>query len=321
MHRVATITLTLALIASWVTPAWPWGCEGHETVALIAEKHLTAGARRSVTELLARMPTEQPLERSCRPNGLGLMAAASTWADDVRNDDRSPYRGTAQWHFIDIPLRASGDLGAYCPRHRGCILSAIDEQLATLRAGGMDRGRMAVALLFVIHLIADLHQPLHCATNGDSGANCVPVAYFGIEPQLSPQPLANERYQPNLHAVWDRGIVRRILRQRTPAWFANELEQRFRTQMAEWQEGPVDLKQWAWESHQVAEQVAYGKLPVSLPVETREQADDCERVARRILRLHERLAHRYQDAAAPAVEMQLAKAGVRLAMVLNQLWP
>jgi hypothetical protein len=302
-------------------PAWPWGCEGHETIALIAGSQLSAHARKMVTELLQPSPIDPRLERFCPTTGNAL-ADASTWADDVRRDLVSPFFGTGRWHFINIPRGApAGEVRRFCPPSAGCIVKAIEDQLAVLRKVGGERRRAAEALMLVIHLVGDLHQPLHCSTNGDAGGNCVPVTYFGIAPQPSADHPEDEVYQPNLHAVWDTDIIRRILWHRSPGWFADFLRRRFAAQMPVWQRMPIAVEAWAWEGHRVSEQTAYGQLPVAVPTASPQRGAQCGEVSRHMLALHEHLGQRYQEAAVPVIEEQLAKAGVRLAMLLNHLWP
>ncbi|HXQ21726.1 MAG TPA: S1/P1 nuclease [Candidatus Acidoferrales bacterium] len=319
MDLIRGLGILLALLGL-ARPAWPWGCEGHEIVARIAERHLTTHALRMVNDLLDPSPIDPHLQRACHSSTPDPMADVSTWADDVRGDVTSPFYGTGMWHFVDIPLGASPyDADRFCPR-RGCVLTAINDQLAVLRAGGA-RHRRAEALMFVIHLVADLHQPLHCATNNDQGANCVPVAYFDLEPQLSPEHPESGVYQPNLHTAWDSHLVRGIAGHGTPAQFAVFLEQRYAAELEAWQRAPIDLRRWAWESHEVAVRIAYGKLPTPIAPRKPAWVTQCNQVSEKMLRLHERLGQRYQDAVAPALEEQLAKAGIRLATVLNHLWP
>jgi nuclease S1 len=316
------LVLAAAILGS-AAPAFPWGCEGHQIIGLIAEKHLNAHARKMVHDLLASYQMPPSVHRSCRPTGHSLIADTSNWADDVRSDARTPYQHTGAWHFIDIPLGAQdGDLSRFCPSRNGCVTRAIKQQLGTLRGQprGNAQGDRAAALMFVIHLIGDLHQPLHCADNHDEGGNCVPIIYFGI----APQPSDRGAYQPNLHAVWDTYLVRRLTGHRNATWFADMLEQRWQTKVSGWQQAPIDVDGWAWETHRVAVQTAYGKLPVAIPSPSASPVAarvDCRVVSERMLALHERLMQPYQDDAGPAAEEQLAKAGVRLAMVLNQLWP
>jgi hypothetical protein len=318
---VRRLAIAFLLIVCVPLPARGWGCEAHETIALLADKHLTAHARKMVYELLEAAPVDPRTPRSCHPTTPTVFVEASFWADDVRRDKTSPFHETGPWHFIDIPRGvSSGDLRRFCPARKGCVLQAIDEQIRVLRTARGDR-RRADALRFIIHLIGDLHQPLHAATNNDRGGNCVPVAYFGMEPRLPPNHTQDDAYRPNLHAVWDTDIIRRILRHRDPAWFAGVIEHRFQSQMVSWQRQPIDLNQWAWETHQVAEETVYGLLSTPIPPEPPTRETPCDRMSQRMLTLRERVTKRYQKAAVPVVEEQLAKAAIRLAMVLNQLWP
>jgi hypothetical protein len=81
---------------------------------------------------------------------------------------------------------------------------------------------------------------------------------------------------------------------------------------------------WAWESHELAEKVSYGDLPVPIPIEPRVTVNSCadnNHIDLRMLQLNEQLGADYQTAATPVVEEQLAKAGIRLSMILNQIWP
>jgi S1/P1 Nuclease len=170
--------------------------------------------------------------------------------------------------------------------------------------------------------VGDLHQPLHTTTNDDRGGNCVPVAFFGREPEeTNPN---REDYRPNLHGVWDSEIIERLAHGRTPQQVAEELESRFRVQIPTWASQPVDVTTWAWESHDMAERVVFGDLPVKVAIEKPEPVSTCaddDHIAMRMLRLREQIGENYESAARPAVEEQLAKAGARLAAVLNSVWP
>lgn len=314
--------LVLALIAA--PPAFAWGCTGHQTVAWIAHGQLDPHARRVVDELLRGSPIEPGLHRFCAPTGLGIMAEVSTWADDQR--EREP--GTSGWHFLDLPLGAArGPLDPFCSPPAECVTEALRRQLEILKSTAASRAEKVRALMFVIHLAGDLHQPLHIATNNDRGGNCLPVAFLGKRPHLA-QPTRGD-YRPELHGVWDTGLpehvggIRPFSHDGDVQAFAEALAREFSGQMAQWRREPVDLDSWAWESHRIAVQDAYGRLPRRVPIETpvhvRECSDD-RRVSDRLAQLHESVGPAYIDAVAPAVRAQLAKAGTRLAMLLNQIW-
>src|SRR5512139_326110 len=234
-------------------PGWSWGCEGHEIIAQIAQRHLTAQARGAVRALLGPTPIDPRLRRFCPPVQNDLLAQVSTWADDVRRDERSPFFGTGQWHFINLPRGLSAGVGSgNCPGRGGCITSALEQELGVLRDLGAERKRRAEALMMVVHLIGDLHQPLHCATNNDAGGNCVPVAYFHTEPRLSGERADSGVYQPNLHSIWDTSIIRHIMARRSTRSVADLLEKRFEHRIASWEGTGVDIRAWAFETHAVA---------------------------------------------------------------------
>ena len=84
------------------------------------------------------------------------------------------------------------------------------------------------------------------------------------------------------------------------------------------------MDNWAWEGHELAESMVYAKLSVAIPVEKPERTKGCnddDHVSSRMLKLRERISQRYVNGVAPMVDEQIAKAGFRLAMILNQIWP
>jgi S1/P1 Nuclease len=299
--------------------AWGWGCKGHQAVALIAEKYLNPHARAMVTRILESSPISPDLQRFCGESGLDAFADSSTWADD----ERSVRPETAGWHFLDIPRGApKGDIAQYCPPSTGCVTSAIADQLTMLRNPDASAQERANALRFVIHFVGDLHQPLHATTNDDRGGNCVPVAFFGRAPEET-NPV-KEDYGPNLHLVWDTDIIEHFAHGWTPQQIAYELGIKFEAQIPMWESEQVDLESWAWESHQVAENTAYGDLPAKIAIEKPQPVSTCaddDHISTRMLRLQEQLGDDYQKAAERVIQEQLTKAGIRLATVLNTLWP
>lgn len=330
-RRIVHLLLVgLGLLAAVPSTTWAWGCEGHQIVALIAEKHLNLRAKNTALQILAEGPIDPALSRYCKQTGLDPFVDSSTWADDERRIKPD----TGPWHFIDIPRGApKGDFAQYCPASTGCITSALAAQIGILQDLNATAQARADALRFIIHFVGDIHQPLHATTNNDLGGNCVPVTFFDRAPQeTNPQ---RETYAPNLHEIWDVEIIERFLapqNAQAPASpqvademrEADEVDRDFRAQISSWQSGTLDFDAWAWESHQLAESVAYGRLPHGIPIEAPRTVADCaddDHISTRMLHLDERLAADYQNAAAPVVQQQLAKAGARLAALLNSLWP
>jgi hypothetical protein len=299
--------------------AHAWGCKGHQTVAYLAEKHLTPDALKIVDDILKAHPIDPNLKRWCGNDINDLMADAATWPDDVR----SQYKNGA-WHYIDIPRQAEkgkDSLDQYCGS-QSCITAALAAQIAILKDKTADPAKRADALRFVIHLVGDLHQPLHGVDNDDHGGNCVPVQFFRTEPRLDERRPQAEDYFPNLHGIWDSSILERDMEVGSAPRFADDLDKRFAAQFNDWEKAGIHIDDWAWESHDYANKVAYGAFSVRVPVETPVKTPSCSAdndIAGRMLKLHLAVGQPYQEAAQKVVELRLAQGGIRLAMILNDV--
>jgi hypothetical protein len=310
--RVGLLVLLFALIGA--TPAHAWGCKGHQTVALIAERHLTPEAKQLVQTLLSENPVDPRLKRYCGDSVHNLMADAATWPDDVRGQAMN-----GAWHYIDIPRGASrgthpGTSEPYCGAE-GCVTKAIADELFILKNKKADAAKRADALRYLIHFVGDLHMPLHATTNSDEGGNCVPLQYFRRRPREN-----HGSYSPNLHALWDTSIPERDMEGADPAEYAETLDNLFAADEERWQKAGVNVDDWAWESHDIAEAMVYGELSPKIPIEQTTEVHSCadaNHIGERMLRLHIFAGQSYQDAAGPVVQERLAQAGIRLAMILN----
>ncbi len=245
-----SLIFVLALLFA-PAPLCAWGCKGHQTIALIAEKHLTPEAKEFVEKLLRENPADSQSGHYCGGPDFGLLAAASNWADDIRRQ----HADTAPWHYINIPRGAThGPLQEYCG-DRGCITKAIADQFAVLKDGTAASEKRAEALRFVIHFIGDLHMPLHTSDNNDLGGNCVPLKYL----RRNPEEYRNT-YSPNLHSLWDVAILERDMEGAEAPEYANYVEEVFRAKIETWRNSGIHVDDWVWESHDLAESVAYGGL-------------------------------------------------------------
>jgi hypothetical protein len=307
--RLASLSLFAALFVA--SPVFAWGCKGHQTVALIAEKHLTPQARQFLESLLKENPIDPQLKRNCGPFPSSLLADSSTWPDDIRNSLKN-----GPWHYIGIPRGAPrGPLAAFCAES-GCITQAIAEQLAILKDPQADPRKRADAARYLVHFVGDLHMPLHASTNNDEGGNCVPVRFFRRNPRER-----NHYFSPNLHFVWDAAILERDMESADPNEYAEFLDQYFSPQAEAWMNAGIHVDEWTWESHDLAESVVYGNLvptdPIEPPVPVHSCTDD-NNVGERMFNQHFSVGAIYQEAAAPVVEKRVAQAGIRLAMILNE---
>jgi S1/P1 Nuclease len=282
--RSATLALLLTIASFFTSPAWAWGPQGHRTVGAIADALLTPAARAAVAQLLA-----DDRDKFGRPSGRTTLAAVSVWADEIRG---TPAAHPA-WHYDDAPVCGRAPKERYCPAGQ-CNseqLKRLIPLLTDTRAAPRERNE---ALKWVVHLIGDIHQPLHAANNGDHGGNDVQVALAGVR----------TRGRDNLHRAWDSDLVRLALhtrdRQRPPADIAAlATEARQRSEAA----GQGSPDSWALESNQLAREVAYTYAGFA-----------CNRVPQGIVVLEAP----YQARATAVVRERLLLAGARLATVLNR---
>jgi hypothetical protein len=288
-----------------------WGCKGHQTVALIAEKHLSPEARQLIEKLLNENPVDPQLKRYCGNASRDILADVSTWPDDVRND-----RKNGPWHYIDIPrgVTRGKSIEEYCGTE-SCVTQAITDQVTIFKDKNADPHKRADALRYVIHFVGDLHMPLHATTNDDEGGTCVPVRYFRRRPHEH-----GHSYSPNLHSLWDTAIVERDMEGAEPLEYSEYLEQIFSGDVDRWQMAGIHVDDWAWESHNVAESYVYGELVPAMAIEPPVAVHSCtddNNIGERMLQMHFYAGQNYQEIAGPVVEERLALAGVRLAMILN----
>ena len=256
-------------------------------VGVVAERHLTPEAKRQVLALLKydRLADGQP-------SGRLTLGEIAYWADEIKD---APWgRRRSAWHFDDIPLCGDTDASQYCKRG-ACASAQLSRHIAMLGNKRETVRRRNEALKWAVHLLADIHQPLHAANHGDRGGNTVQVSFFG------------ERDNPpygtiNPHAIWDVHMVRRLAQEKggegaivSPA--IGEAEK------AAWEQGSIP--DWVGESHDIARTFVYPALPAAF---------SCSGRITGILTIGEV----YYSKAAPMIETQIRKAGIRLARVLNE---
>jgi len=281
-----------AALALKGVPAFAWGDEGHEVIGLIAEHYLEPTVRERVRLMLAGDDTLLTAVD---------IAHEATWADKYRDSDRDTtrvrYLHTRDWHFVDLELTGA-DLNGACfggpalapgtDASQGpaedCVIDKIDEFSAELENPATAERERRLALQFLLHLVGDLHQPLHAGDDHDQGGNRKIVRAPGIAPNT-------------LHHYWDTEFVARL--GSDSAMIAQRLIERIRNpERVRWSAGtPVD---WAMESFAVAQSDVYGSLPVASAPNRYE------------------LPSAYAENATAVTALQLSKAGVRLAFLLNQ---
>lgn len=260
----ALLVTALAFVAG-APAALGWGEAGHRIIARIADGQLTTRTREKVDQLL---------------HGNSLMGV-STFADHYRLLDTN----SAPWHFVDIPVSASNyDRRRDCVQHNGCVVEQLEHFKKVLADPHASRTNRAFALMFVVHLVGDLHQPLHCADNNDRGGNEVKVIFFGQTNSPAGNPW-------NLHAVWDSGLIEH--RDLSEVNYARKLTADLTPQTISALQTGTTID-WALQSHSNAVHFAY-PIPST-----------------------HKLGATYYRKVRPVLDDSLLKGGLRLARVLNE---
>ncbi|QYE33148.1 S1/P1 nuclease (plasmid) [Polymorphobacter sp. PAMC 29334] len=251
-------------------------------IADIAWTQLTPAAKRDLAQLLAAAPD---LATPACP--VGSFEDGAIWADCVRSQYRDLYAQTATWHYVDVSICRTFQL----PEDRDAryVVRRYQHELAVLSNHGAPPAVRLEALLWVEHLVGDLHQPLHIGDDDDRGGN---------EVQIRPQ---SGRYPLNLHAEWDRVLVDDTVRA-TPGGVAGLAAAAANHSGRARELSPTA---WARESWDIAGRVAYGRAL---------DANYCDHGHRSI-----DVGEDYRFAAIPIVQTQIERAGVRLAAVLNSV--
>jgi hypothetical protein len=249
--------------------SFAWGNLGHRITGLVAEELLTPLAKHNVESLL----------------GDETLADAATYMDTHRDEMRERWPESAKWHYDNREV--CGDT-LNC-RDGNCATQQIEHFLRVLADKNSPRQQRALALRLIVHMIGDIHQPLHMADNHDRGGNDVWVRmYAGAE-------------RKRLHEIFDTALLWDNLDHQRDTYYAHELLSRYRTQIKTWQEG--DVTHWADESYQLGSSMVYASLP----------GFSCRKDEVHTITLPSTYALRAHQ----VVDIQLVKAGIRIATVLN----
>jgi hypothetical protein len=226
------------LLVLFPIQAFAWGAKGHAVVAELAERGLSPNVAAEIRKLNFGAPLRD----------------IASLPDDWRADETKKLRpgDTGSLHFANTPNEiATFDRARDCKEDQ-CVVAGIEKFIAVLKDRTQPNDKRREALIFVVHLIGDLHQPMHTAGGmvkdeatgqmvPDLGGNKVKVRFLGIE--------------TNLHSIWDSGII--DWGPATVDDYVNHLmkfEMRGRS-VEELQRGTV--KEWFEESHYAAVHDAY----------------------------------------------------------------
>ena len=195
MRRLPALLPLLLILLAASPAALAWSALGHHLVGDLAERHIRPATGRAIQRLLAGEP--QP-----------TLAGIAQWADDLRDTDPARFRATSRWHYVTLDDDCRYDPPRDCP-DGDCVIGAIQAQRAILADRSAAPRARREALKFLVHLVADAHQPLHAGGHHDKGGNRFQVS---LRTDHVPPPFLRDRYVDgvlgtNLHAIWDYDVL------------------------------------------------------------------------------------------------------------------
>ncbi len=229
-----------------------WGPTGHRVIGLIAEKHLSKKARKNLEGILNKE----------------TLAEVSTYMDFIRSDNT--YKHMSPWHYCTIPDGKTYE-EAGTPDEGDAIVT-IQRLLKELKSKKFTDEDEAFALKCLVHLIGDIHQPLHVGNGEDKGGNDVDLEFFWS--------------RSNLHRVWDSGIIDEQKYSYTE--YVEWINHPSNDQLSEWKS--INVMDWVEESKKVRDQ-CYDTMPDNKKLNYRYNFDNIELVNQRLLQAGIRLAN------------------------------
>ncbi len=274
------LPLLLALLALLPSPALAFWEYGHETLARIASANVTPKARREIAALLRHAP-----DMATPTCPLKTIEQASVWADCIKPlGDRFSY--AYNWHYQNVNVCKPFDVKAACP-DGNCVSAQIDRNARLLKDRKVPVRERLMALLFLVHFVGDLHQPLHAGDNADLGGNRVKADY-GI---YSAEKL-------NLHSIWDGWLAERAIS--TPPSLTRVYSPAEKAEMT-----AGDTTDWSRESWEISRDYAYGIVRGGHPCDAPTDG-------------HAKLTEAQIETLVPILRRQVERGGLRLARLLNE---
>ena len=227
-----------------------WGQNGHRIVGDIAADYLTQDARKEINRIL----------------GPASMAIASTWMDKIKSDPA--YDHTHDWHWVTIPNGMTYKETEKNPN--GDLINTLRTIINELKSGSLSAEEERENLKMLIHLVGDIHQPLHVGNGNDRGGNETEVEWFYEE--------------SNLHRLWDTDMIDDTKLSYTE--FADAINHPTDEQINKWQDS--DILDWAYESMDLRDQVY--DLPDDRQIGYEYQYQNRDLLDRRLLQAGVRLA-------------------------------
>jgi len=206
-----------------------WSKTGHRVIGEIAEEHLTKKAKRAIDKLL---------------NGKNL-ASVANFADEIKAD--SAYRKFSAWHYVNFP--ADKKYTEVEPSKYGDLVIGVQKSIEIIENRESSDQEKAFYLKMLIHLIGDLHQPMHIGRLEDKGGNDIQVQWFNRG--------------SNLHKIWDANMIDDYgmsyteLAASLPKLSNDQMEQIEKGDVLDWVEESQDIANMLYDSVEVGEKLYY----------------------------------------------------------------
>jgi len=214
------LLFSACFIISLSSFAW-WGQTGHRIVGEIADMYLTNKARKAIREIL----------------GDESIAISSNWPDFIKSD--TAYNYLSPWHYINIKqgLTQTEFNDALARDTIADAFTKLNFLIAELKNKQLPLDKKKMYLRLLIHIVGDIHQPLHVGRSEDLGGNRVRVIWFGDS--------------TNLHSVWDDRMI--ASQDLSYTEYVKAINHSTKEQRNQWQQQPMN--EWFYESYQLAGKV------------------------------------------------------------------
>ena len=198
-----------------------WGTNGHRISGQIADSYLNAKARAAIKAIL----------------GNESIAMTSNWADFIKSDPA--YNYLSSWHYVDFDKRYSyPEMQAFLKQDTAVdAYTKMNFLIGELKKKNLPKANKLLALRMLIHIVEDVHQPMHTGHTDDKGGNDIKLNWYKIE--------------TNLHSIWDSQLIdsQQLSFTEYVAWINHTTV----AQRTEWQKAPIS--QWLFESSQLADKI------------------------------------------------------------------
>ncbi len=254
--------ILIAIVCIYVPfTAGAWGVLGHRIVGQVADQYINAKTRKAIEQIL----------------GKESIAMTANWADFIKSD--TSYNYLSNWHYVNLPANLSKtDVFSFLDQQPAPnIYNKINEMVAALKNPKSTAVQKKIALRMIIHLVGDLHQPMHTARKEDLGGNKIFLTWFGEK--------------SNLHRVWDESLI--DFQQLSYTEYAKNINHPSPAQFTQWQK--ASLKESVYESYEICNKIYATGIKIDDKLSYRYNFDWIETVNEQLLKGGIRLAKVLND--------------------------